>query len=195
MKQNTQKEKKKPVVSIADCVGLSADFKDLFYGYFSTPGGKEMSLLLNKREKKLNLSEATHRQINSWDSLNLLNYDRDNTDRRKYSVVDAVWVNILFELRNFGYTVDKAQLVKKSLEEGSKITKVPMPLLEFCIGEALTRKKQMVLLLFSDGSSIPIPYKEYQKNIENRSLKNHICINLSEIIQRIYSKLIKVNNQ
>jgi len=181
-------QKKETTVQLSQSIQVSEDFKELFHGYFMDKSAKEISKLLNQPFKTAFVSFATHRQINSWDELGLISYTRQGSDWRMYTIVELTWLNIVHQLRTFGYPTSQVKKVKKSLEEGSNKVKVKMPLLEFCVEEIITRKKPMVLLAFADGSSIVIPFTDYKANLEDRRISNHLHIDLNEIVQWIFSK-------
>ncbi|MBI2270282.1 MAG: MerR family transcriptional regulator [Bacteroidetes bacterium] len=180
---------KKKNERLADSIAISPDFKRHFQDYFSNPepAAKDISFILNDRTKAIKTSVASYRQINSWDQYGLLDViEREGSEWRKYSIMDALWLNIIYELRLLGYTIDQIKLVKESLAEGSKKVKYPMPLLEYCTFIALSSKLPVILMVFSDGSAMPIPYEEYKMNLINYGLKNHIHIDMNEILQRFF---------
>lgn len=187
--KKTEKQQKKKSTQ-ADYVAISKDFRDRVHGYFTNPEAKGVSAILNDKKSQIKTDVASYRQINSWDQYGLLDViAREGSEWRKYSVMDALWLNIIYELRLLGYTVDQIRLVKESLSENSKVAKVSMPLLEYCTMLALYGRMPVLLMVFSDGSAMPIPYEEYKMNIITHGLKNHIHIDINEILQRFFPEM------
>lgn len=173
--------------TISDTVYLSEYFHYYLRTYFSgTQESKEISKMLNDRIQPLRNNIASYRQVNSWDEYGLLDIDREGGEWRKFSIMDALWIHIIYELRCFGYTIDLIKKVKESLSHGSKEAKVAMPFLQCCTCLASTYKVPVVLLVFVDGSALPMPYEDYKMNVIGFGLKNHIRIDLNMMLQRIF---------
>lgn len=173
----------------SEFVYLWKDYDEYFESYFTDLNARKISALLNERDLILSLSRASHRQMNSWDKYGLLNFKREGTEKRKYSFMDILWLNILFELRNFGYPIDKLRTLKKYLEKGRPKVRASMPILEFCILSVIKQKEKMLLLIFADGKALVIPYEEF-KNYSNESrFQNHIYIEINELVQSMLPKI------
>jgi len=169
-----------------ESVVVTPEFMGEFYSYSRHSKTSGLANILNDRNLKLRTPQITARQINSWDSYELIEVDRDGKEWRKYSFLDAVWLNIVFELRKLGYTVQQLKLLKQSLQVGSKIIGTPMPFLEFCIYKAFMHNEEQVLLAFEDGSGIPINEVSYLNNIYHHTLENHNYIKLNKVIEHIF---------
>lgn len=186
----TNKIKKIKTDLFADTVLLTDDYVSAFHSFFNYKEARPISAMINDRSKPIKLNIATYRQLNSWDQYGLIDIGRDGSEWRKYSILDAVWINIIYELRLFGYSIEQIKLVKSSLEEGNSKVNSQMPLLEFNIFRAMMEKEHIILFVFSDGSAIPIPYDQYKLNIVYGEMKNHIHIDVNAILQRIFSNNI-----
>ena len=183
-KRNIKKKTKKD--SLSNCVGFSQAYWELFSNYFSSEEAKKISKILNDRTTPMKPNAGSYRQINSWDQYGLIEVGREGSEWRKYSIMDSVWLNIIAELRAFAFSIDKIKITKETLEEESS-TRSPMPLLEFCTFRALMEKEHTFLLVFADGSAIPLSFNEYNLNIISGELKNHIRVDVSEIISRLFA--------
>lgn len=91
-------------------------FKKAFTNFVTDPKyGVAISKFL---EKKYTISEIgeSYRIINSWDSAGLLflTPDRDSKWRR-FNLVDYVWILIIRELKNIGFSTEKILNVKANL--------------------------------------------------------------------------------
>src|SRR2546421_3578374 len=101
-KEKKRKNEKKE--AFAGSLVLTEDFRDLFHEYCQSPAGKNVSQMLNDRNTPMKVNVASYRQINSWDKYGLIDIDRQGAEWRKYSIMDSIWLNIIYELRCFGYT-------------------------------------------------------------------------------------------
>lgn len=169
--------------SFSNCVGVSEAYLKLFHSYLTTKEAEPISKMLNDRTKALKPNAGSYRQVNSWDQYGLIDVDRDGSEWRKYSIIDAVWLNIIAELRVFAFSIDKIKITKTSLEEGAN-KRSTMPFLEFCVFRVLMEKDQILILVFSDGSATPLSLEDYNRNIAGGKLKNHIRIYLNDILLR-----------
>ncbi|MFL5765467.1 MAG: hypothetical protein ACJ77K_16095 [Bacteroidia bacterium] len=171
--------------SISACVGFSEEYLSEFNSYYLSQEAKRISGMLNDRTTHMKPNAGSYRQINSWDKYGLIDIDRVGNEWRKYSIVDGMWLNIIAELRNFAIAIENIKKAKETLEEaGSK--RSPMPTLEFCVYKALLFREHIFLLVFADGSAMPLPINEYNLNLITGELKNHIRIDLTEILLRLF---------
>ena len=72
-----------------------------FYQYFKNAGSSKISRILNDKERNIKTDDATYRQLNSWEKEGLLTTHREGREWRRFSIMDAVWVKLLKELREF----------------------------------------------------------------------------------------------
>ena len=157
-----------------------------FYQYFGNIKQNKISQVLNNRERKINLASITYRQLNSWENEELLTIERENKEWRKFSIMDALWVKIIQELRNFGFPIEKIKVAKESLSFLSNKCKVAQPFLEFYTAFAIGSKMPVMLLVFSDGVAIPVNFTQYKVTKEILDIENHIQINLNEMLQSLF---------
>src|SRR5258705_3976650 len=166
---------KKVENKIAALEGFRNEAFDIgFYKYFKELKDNKISQVLNSRERKINLETITYRQLNSWDSEGLLTIPRENREWRRFSIMDAIWVKIIHELREFGFPIEKIKKVKESLSVLSAKCKVPMPFLEFYSAFAIGNKMPVMLLVFRDGIAIPVIHLIYQIPTKLKLFPNHI---------------------
>jgi DNA-binding transcriptional MerR regulator len=158
-----------------------------FHNYFKG-SGKEFSNKINKKSKRLNNSEVSYRVINFWEEQNLINSNRpQGKGWRMYSVIDAVWVSIIINLRKFGLSVSQIKEVKKYLEYLNKTIKSDFPILELYIAKTFL-KVPVYLLVFNDGEALCVTNTEYNESLELRTIDDHLTISLNAILQDMYPK-------
>lgn len=190
--KSSKETKKEEYKTISECLQVTEKYIEEYYSYSRNSKSSGLSKLLNDRTEHLKNQEITTRQVNSWDDYGLLDIGRVGKEWRKYSIMDAVWLNVISELRNFGIPVEVIRNVKSALELGNDIVGTPMPLLEFCIYKALRDEERMVLLVFMDGSAFPLSYDQYLINALNAELNNFLLIDLNEILKRNFENNKKV---
>ncbi len=164
-------------------------FDNGFYQYFKERKGNHISEILNDRERKVVFKNISYRQISGWEKEGLLDKTRIGNEWRKFSVMDAIWLKIIYELRAFGMSWNQIKVTKESLEFQSKKCGVPMPLLEFYTAFAIANKMPVLILVFNDGVAIPANYTQYKVTRDFLGLDNHIQLSLNNIIQGFFPEV------
>ncbi len=171
-------------------------FDSGFEQYFQNLRSNKISKVLNDSERKVKLNSVTYRQLNSWEEQDLLTIKRKDKSWRKFSIMEAVWLKIVSELREFGLPIEKIKVAKESLSFLNKKCGVEMPFLEFFTAFAIGGKMPVLLLVFLDGVAIPVSYMQYKVTKEVIGVENHIQINLNEMLQSFFPNVdLKPNYQ
>jgi DNA-binding transcriptional MerR regulator len=160
-----------------------------FYEYFKNIKNNKISQVLNSKERNIKFESVTYRQLNSWEKEGLLTVEREGNEWRRFSIIDAIWVKIIKELREFGLSRKQLKITKESLEFANKKCGVSMPLLEFYTAFAIGNKMPVVILIFKDGVAVPTSFIQYKIGKEHKGLENHLQINLNEILQGFFPKV------
>ena len=158
--------------------------------YDFTEGGKSFSKFINTKTDRLTGgTELTYRVISHWEKQGLITSERHSEKAwRKYSILDILWIQIIAELRKFGFPLDKIFLVKKNLEMPQWEDERQFPLLEFYVAMAMVYKYPVFLLVFPNGDVEPATDEEYQGSIICETIGNHITISINSILQQILPK-------
>lgn len=157
-----------------------------FYNYFKEKNDNKISQVLNSKDRNVKLSTVTYRQLNSWEEQGLLIGEREGREWRRFSIMDALWLKIILELREFGLGLDKIKIAKESLSYMSKECKVAMPFLEFYTAFAIGSKMPVLLLVFKDGITVPANFTQYKVASEYIGVENHLQINLNKLLQNLF---------
>ena len=157
-----------------------------FYQYFKNAGSSKISLILNDKERNIKTDDATYRQLNSWEKEGLLTTHREGREWRRFSIMDAVWVKLLKELREFGMSREQLKTTKQSLEFESAKCGVAMPLLEFYTAFAIATKMPVLVLIFKDGLAVPANFTQYKIAQQVQGMENHIQLSLNDILQGFF---------
>lgn len=153
--------------------------------YFKNIGQNRISQILNDKERNIKLQSITKRQIHSWAKEGLID-ENENGGWRRFSIIDALWLKIISELREFGMGWNTIKVVKESLEFEGLHYGVTMPILEFYTAFAIGNKMPVLLLVFKDGICVPTNYTQYKVAREYSNVENHIQLNLNNILQGFF---------
>lgn len=170
-------------------------FDNGFYQYFKERKGNHISQILNDRDRKVVFKNISYRQISGWEKEGLLDKTRVGNEWRKFSIMDAIWLKIIHELRAFGMSWKQIKVTKESLGFQSKKCGVSMPLLEFYTAFAIANKMPVLILVFNDGVAIPANYTQYKVSRDFLGLDNHIQLSLNNIIQGFFPDVDLKPNQ
>lgn len=161
-----------------------------FNSYYKNLGTNKISQVLNNQERNIKFGTVTYRQLNSWDEQGLLPNTREGGKGwRKFSIMDAIWIKIIHELREFGFPLEKIKAAKESLSFMSDKCGAAMPFLEFYTAFAIGSKMPVILLVFKDGVAIPANLTQYKIANQYLGVDNHLQINLNELIQGLFPAL------
>ncbi len=172
-------------------------FDNGFYQYFKERKGSHISTVLNSTERKITFKDISYKMLNDWEKASLIDNRREGNEWRRFSIIDAVWLKIIKELRSFGMSLKHIKVAKASLEFQQKKCGVAMPLLEFYTAFAIANKMPVLILVFNDGVAIPANYTQYKVSRDFLGLENHIQLSLNTILQGFFPEvdLKAINNE
>jgi len=145
----------------------------------------------------------SYRTINNWESNGLMLSGRKNSrDWHKFSFVDFIWLNIVFELRQLGFPLKKIQHLKtflteniddasifaiKRLEARIFLTNTSLNRLVLLLAEIMYNKNHIALLCNKEGGFYI--YNEQQVKEENSTIdlskflfSNFVSVSLTDVI-------------
>jgi hypothetical protein len=158
-------------------------FDNGFYQYFKNLNKVKISGILNSKERNIKFETISYRELNSWEKAGLLNVEREGREWRRFSIMDAIWVKLIKELREFGVTWKQLKVTKDSLEFESERCGVPMPMLEFYTAFVIAQRMPVVILVFKNGIAIPVSLTQFKVAKETTGVANHVQISLNDLIQ------------
>ena len=164
-------------------------FDNGFYQYFKERKGSQISKILNSTERKITFKDITYKMLNDWEKAGLIDNKREGNEWRRFSIIDAVWLKIIKELRSFGMSLKQIKIAKTSLEFQQNKCGVAMPLLEFYTAFAIGNKMPVLILVFNDGVAIPANYTQNKVSRDVLGLENHIQLSLNNIIQGFFPEV------
>lgn len=164
-------------------------FDNGFYEYFKNKKGSSISNILNSKDRNISFKDISYKMLSDWEKNGLIDNHREGKEWRRFSVMDAIWLKIIYELRKFGMSWNNIKIAKESLEFQQKKCGVAMPLLEFYTAFAIANKMPVLILVFNDGVAIPANYTQYKVTRDFLGLENHIQISLNDILQGCFPNI------
>lgn len=179
---------------IATALEIDPETKKVIEPYFTD---KEVTALFNNRDKQVSYDVVSARTLSHWEDYGLLTFTREkDVWRRKFSLMDMLWLHIMAQLRDsYGLPLEKLKTIKESLEDKSEIYHVPMPVLEIYTMLALTKGKDVSLVIFQDCSAKPFLNKYVQEFMKDFVLNNLLVLNLNKILEQVIPKYKWVKEQ
>lgn len=160
-------------------------FKQRLEMYHSTTMCKAISAALNVKDHHIKDLPMTYRTINHWESQGLIDCDRkEGAAWRQFSIMDQLWLYSIQALREFGLPLDQVKHAKDIFF--TPIDNYPFSIMEYYASCAYILLEDVFLIVFSDGFTIPLTYSEYQNALKSNWIRNHVQVNINEIIQKIF---------
>jgi MerR HTH family regulatory protein len=153
--------------------------------YNSTTMCKAISAALNVKDRHIKDLPMTYRTINHWESQGLVDCDRkEDAAWRQFSIMDQLWLYTIQALWEFGLSLDRVKNAKEIYF--TPIDDYPFSIMEYYTSCAYILLEDVFLIVFSDGFTIPLTYSEYQNALKSNWIRNHVQVNINEIIQKIF---------
>lgn len=147
----------------------------------------------------------SYRTVNYWDKNNLLLSERKSEKAwRKFSFIDFIWINMIQDLRDFGFSTKTIHKIKALCTEPvpERILKT-ISLKEHIVQPAswsptfltnimaeLVRSRNHISIIYNTEGEIYVHFlgKENQGITHSISYLNYVCFSLSEIYLRFLQK-------
>lgn len=129
-------------------------------------------------KSKIEIKQSS-RVINSWEKEGLIE-NEGGGKWKKYNRINAIWLEIVTQLREFGFPLEKIRIVKDQLFQ-SRIKKfVPI---EYGIMYSVIQAP-MVLLIHLDGKINFMPKSIYSKKILSSKVSPYIYFDFESLIRK-----------
>lgn len=129
-------------------------------------------------KSKIEIKQSS-RVINNWEKEGLIEKEEDGK-WKKYNRIDAIWIELVTQLREFGFSIDKIRTVKDQLFH-SKIKKfVPI---EYGVMYSLIQSP-MILLVHLDGKINLMPKSTYSQKMLNSSMSPYIYFDFESFLRK-----------
>lgn len=173
-------ELKPPLIARGD----SFDFK--FATFTESEGGEKFSEWLNKKRSKVSDTGQSYRVINHWDEKGVISANQDDEGGwRRFSVFELVWLEIVRQLREFGFPLDKIKEVRHCFTE-SEFAEYEKKIFEFYISLTLNGE-DCVFVVLPQGRGYFATKSELDSSLSLGLIKQQfISIYLNHVLQNIF---------
>jgi DNA-binding transcriptional MerR regulator len=129
-------------------------------------------------KSKIEIKQSS-RVINSWEKEGLI-VNEGTGKWKKYNRINAIWLEIVTQLREFGFSIEKIRIVKDQLFH-SRIKKfIPI---EYGVMYSVIQAP-MILLVHLDGKINLMPKSTYSKNILNSRMSPYIYFDFESFVRK-----------
>lgn len=140
---------------------------------------------INKERFPISKENISSRVLHHWHEKEVFNDTRKSKiGWRKLSIIDAIWINIIKILREFGFSLKKIKKVKRDLEYLNMEEKDSFAILEFYLSYIVYFKKPVKILVFKNGEAIisrQIDIDNYSNLIEGA----YVSIDLNKVFSNL----------
>ncbi|CAN5404698.1 hypothetical protein BH09BAC5_BH09BAC5_09980 [soil metagenome] len=176
---------KKQSASIETSTHMDAVIREYF---LHTIISRDISAKLNDKTVHVSQEPITRRQIHHWTESGLLP-ERDGTGWNRFSIMESLWLQIVFQLRtNFEVRHDGIKRIYDCLTEGANKYNAFMPVFEIYISEALTRKRKIYLIVFSDKSAAVADENTITAILKSDTQGHVLILDMNALLKNILPK-------
>ncbi len=149
---------------------------------------KKIQARLSEKNIKQSNIHITSRLLNHWEKLGLIDDERpDGKGWRKFSICDIVWMELIHELRKFGFSNELIQNAKNDLiQRSTNKTISGNQLLQYNVGRVVCFRIPVFVLVFNTGEIEFASNQEASLAYSLETISNHIKIELNSIVQKLY---------
>lgn len=173
---------------------IASDYVDSFLIEY-VEKGNGFSKNMNEKAGRLDSDNISYRVINHWESQGILSNDRPGGKGwRMYSQMDRIWMEVVVQLRQFGYSLENIRTIRNNLGPSPKDPAQEYPMLELYFALVVMTKEPAYLWAFEDGNHWLLLEREIPIHVMVMGFQPHICISLNQIAKKLYpGKNIKVD--
>ena len=158
--------------------------------FFSNEINEAISHTINEKVLSNQYTGTGARVMNLWIKDGLLDDDRSASQtRHKFSMVEALWVSIIEELRDIGLEKDKIRKVKSELLVSIEGVDSRYPYLEFHLISSILYKRPYFILIDKEGNSNIVGLENYIAILQTENLTGHIVFSLETLFQKLILKI------
>jgi hypothetical protein len=166
--------------------------KEAIKQFFDDDINGAISSTINEKVLSNQYTDSGARVINLWIKDELLDDDRDESQRwHKFSLVEVIWVNIIEELRDTGYSKEKIKKVKDQLLLSIIGVNSKYPYLEFHLISSILYGRPFFILIDKDGNSNIVGLDNYIAILNSEDVSCHTVLSLDGLFKKLMAKIDK----
>lgn len=161
--------------------------------FFTDPIHIAVSSTLNEKVLSNKYTDTAANVINLWIKDQLLDDVRDGSKKwRRFSIIEAIWVSIVSELRDIGFNKERIKRVKQDLLSPNKDIESIYPYLEYHLIATILYKKPYYVVIDKDGGANILSLETY---VEWLGMGNMATGHIVFLLGSLYEKLLhKINS-
>ncbi len=163
------------------------DIKD----FLKDPIHKSISETLNEKVLSNKYTDTAASTINTWINDGLMDNLRDGSRKwRRFSVIEAIWISIVIELRDFGFRKEAIKVTKDELLPSAEEFDTPYPYLEYHLITTILYKKPYFIVIDKDGHANILGYETYVNMLSIEDVPtSHVVISLGGLYGKLLNKI------
>lgn len=161
--------------------------KKIFHAYQSDKKWEFVRKFLNTKFFTANQTGAGYRVLSSWTKSGLMPDGVALEGWKRFTVVEAVWLEIIRELRSFGVSIEEIKKIKDAVIQwdGSRYKQ-----LECYLFQAISSSDDPYVIIWDNGSDVASSQEIELLKAVNGS-ESHILISLKSVLDRVKIKCKK----
>ncbi|HEY9084069.1 MAG TPA: hypothetical protein VIN73_12095 [Vicingaceae bacterium] len=164
--------------------------KDVIKAFFDDEINSTISSTINEKVLSNQYTDSGARIINLWIKDELLDDDRDETQRwHKFSLIEVIWINLVEELRDTGYSKEKIKKVKDQLLLSIEGISSKYPYLEFHLIASILYGSPFFILIDKEGNANIVGRDNYVAILNSEHVTCHTVVNLDGLFKRLMDKI------
>lgn len=158
-----------------------------------SPKCRKMVDSFRSRVLSLKKEDATYRVLSHWDTLGLLECERDGEKGwRRFNLIERLWVQVIIQLRKQGLSLEKIKLSKPFFFE--KISdRCWVTYAEYYCLSVFALGRPVKLIVLEDGQAEFLDYSELSGIEKWTSLRHFISLSVNELLATLLKRPLKVN--
>lgn len=159
--------------------------------FFADTVHKEVSQTLNDKVLSTKYTDINAPIINHWISDGLLDDIRDDSKKwRRFSIIEAVWVAVVNELRNIGLSKDRIKRVKEVVLATNSNFETSYPYLEYHLMVSILYKKPYYIVIDSTGETNILSLEAYMQWLKTGNMANgHIVFLIGSLYEKVLHRM------
>jgi len=158
--------------------------------FFNSEVNEAISDTVNEKVLTNQYTETGSRVMNLWIKDGLLDDDRAELQRRhKFSMLESIWISIIEELRDMGYSKEKIKKVKDQLLISIDGISSRYPYLEFHLICSILYKRPYFILIDKDGNANIVGLDNYIAILQTENFPGHLVFSMETLFKKLTLKI------
>ena len=164
--------------------------KNAIKDFFNDKVNGAISETINEKVLSNQYTESGARVINLWIKDELMDDERNESQRwHRFSLVEVMWINIIEELRDTGYSKEKIKKVKDQLLLSIDGVTSKYPYFEFHLISSILYGRPFFILIDNDGNTNIVGLDNYIAILNGENVTCHTVLSLDGLFKKLAAKI------